>query len=318
MAGGARLLLALAPVLATAQDKAADRKAAPPPPGCARLAQVAQALHLAGPGTAGRYQCDLQQRTPAGQVLALRYQGPEVRDGSSNLVGHYEVDRRTQAVHPWDLAAGKRAATPLAADAVPAPTVMACGLAFELPVEYRITKPRRTQGSGGMGLCAFNVVPTVDAPKELECKSKEEGGSPPYNVCDWRLGGVSEWPTVQVARTRMDTDHRSIEPFQFEDGAWQLPGPQRGAEALERTRFFGKRAYAGEAASGGYWERTRIRKYESIYAGVGSVDAVLMQLTPQLAVVLVDPPTDRSADGVTECRIFCKSLRAAGRPGDEP
>lgn len=311
IAGSAWLLLVLAPVVAMAQDKAA------PPPGCARLAQVAQALHLAGPGTAGRYQCDLQQRTPAGQVLALRYQGPEVRDGSSNLVGYYEVDRRTQAVHPWDLATGKRAAEPLPADAMPPPTVMACGLAFELPVHYRVTKPRRTEGVDGMRLCAFDVVPAKMPPRELECKDKDEGGLPPYKVCDWAIDGAKAWPTVQVARTRIDIDHKQVDPFQFENGAWRLPNAQADAEAAERFRFFGKRAYRGETVTRMSWYRTRIKSSESIYAGTGTTQAVLMQLTPQLAVVLVDPPADDSAGGVKECRIFCQSLRAAGRPGDK-
>ncbi len=198
------------------------------------------------------------------------------------------------------------------------PTVMACGLAFELPVEYRVTRPRRTEGPGGMRLCSFNVVSAANPPKELKCMDKEEGGSPPYNVCDWALSGAGDWPTVQVARTRMDTDHQSIDPFQFEESGWQLPNAYRGAEALKRTRFFGKRAYLGEAVTRGSWYRTRVKKYESMQAGARSVDAVLMQLTPQLAVVLVGPPLDRSADGVTECRVFCGSLRAAGRPGDEP
>ncbi|MBD9393636.1 hypothetical protein [Acidovorax sp. ACV01] len=196
------------------------------------------------------------------------------------------------------------------------PTVMACGLAFELPVQYRITRPRRTEGSGGMGVCAFDVVPAINPPKVLECKNKDEGGSPPYNVCDWTLSGVTDWPTVQVARTRIEVDHQPMEPFQFEGGVWLLP--KVGAEALARTRFFGKRAYLGEAVAGSTWYRTRIKKYESIHAGVGSVDAVLMQLTPQLAVVLVSPPTDSSEGGLEACRIFCGSLRAAGRPADEP
>lgn len=202
--------------------------------------------------------------------------------------------------------------------ATPPATVMACGLAFELPVEYRITKPRRAEGAGGMGLCSFDVVSAKRQPRELECKDRDEGGSPPYKVCDWTVGDGNEWPTVQVARTRIDTDHRSLGPFQFEEGAWQLPNAYRGFDVAERFRFFGKRAYRGEVVTRLYWVRTRVKEYESSYAGAGGVGAVLVQLTPHLAVALAGPPTDRSADGVTECRIFCQSLRAAGRPGDEP
>lgn len=318
LSGGAWLLLALVPVFAAAQEKAVDRLAAPPP-GCARLAQVAQALHLAGPGTAGRYQCDVQQRTPSGQVLALRYQGPEVRDGSSNVVGYYEVDRKTQAVHPWDLATGKRAAQPLVAEAMPAPTVMACGLAFELPVHYRITKPRRSETFDGAPLCSFDVVAARKEPPQLDCKDKEDGGSPPYKVCDWAISDGKAWPTVQVARTRIDTDRKQLDPFTFEDDAWRLPNPYAPAQAAERFDFFGKPAYRGEALVRMSWYRTRVKApYDAMYAGAGSADAVLLQLTPALAVVLVAPPADHPGGDVTECRIFCKTLRAAGRPGDEP
>lgn len=314
----AGLLLVLAPVLGAAQEKAVGRVAGPPP-GCARLVQVAQALHLAGPGTAGRYQCDLQQRTPAGQVLALRYLGPEVRDGSSGLVGYFEVDRRTQAVHPWDLATGKRAAEPLPTDAMPPPTVMACGLAFELPVHYRITKPRRTESFDGVRLCSFDVVAARKEPPQLDCKDKEDGGSPPYKVCDWAISDAKGWPTVQVARTRIDTDHQQVDPFMFEDGAWRLPNPYAPAQAAERFDFFGKPAYRGEALVRMAWYRTRVKApYDAMYAGAGSADAVLLQLTPTLAVALLAPPADHPGGDVTECRVFCKSLRAAGRPGDEP
>lgn len=312
----AGLLWALLPGWASAQAGKAP-KATVPPPACERLVQVARALALAGPGTRGRYHCEVQQRTRAGQALALRYRGPEVADGTSNLVGYYEVDRGTQAVHAWDLATGKRAPGALAGGALPPPTVMACGLAFELPVHYRIAKPRRSE-EGGVRLCSFDVVPAgKPAPLQLDCKDKDEGGSPPYKVCDWAIGGVQSWPSVQVARLQIP-GHQEVGPFVFEEGAWRLPNPYGPAEPVKLADFFGRPAYQGEIIARLSWYRTRTKEFASIHAGTADIPAVLFQLNSALAVVLVNPPGDGADTGASDCTVFCASLRAAGRPGDEP
>lgn len=309
---GAGLLLALLPGWAAAQAGKVSQ-ATVPPSACERLVQVAQALALAGPGTAGRYHCDAQQRTRTGQALALRYRGPEVADGSSNLVGYYEVDRGTQAVHAWDLATGKRAPGPLADGAQPPPTVVACGLAFELPVHYRITRPQRSE-SEGRTVCAFDVVAAKSKPVQVDCKGRREGGSPPYNVCDWAIGSDADRTTVRVAHTRIDRDRWGIDPFVYDNGAWRLPNAYADAAPAERIDFFGRPAYQGAVVSRLVWYRTRTKAYDAIYAGAGDARAVLVQLTPEVAVVLVSPPADDPAADVAECRIFCGSLRVAGRP----
>lgn len=75
---------------------------------CVRLTRAAQALRLAGPATQGRYRCEAQAGGAPHFVFALRYQGVEVTDNSSSLVGYYLVDRRSGAIHVWDLAEGTR------------------------------------------------------------------------------------------------------------------------------------------------------------------------------------------------------------------
>lgn len=239
----AGLLWALLPGWAAAQAGTAP-KATVPPSACERLVQVAQALALAGTGTTGRYHCETQQHTRTGQALALRYRGPEVADGSSNLVGYYEVDRGTQSVHAWDLATGKRAAGALADGALPPPTVMACGLAFELPVHYRTTRPQRSE-SEGRTVCAFDVVAAKSKPVQLDCKGRREGGSPPYNVCDWAIGSDADKTTVRVAHTRLNRDRWGIDPFVYDNGAWRLPNAYADAAPAERIDFFGRPAYQG-------------------------------------------------------------------------
>ncbi len=308
----AGLLWALLPGWAAAQAGTAP-KATVPPSACERLVQVAQALALAGPGTTGRYHCETQQRTRTGQALALRYRGPEVADGSSNLVGYYEVNRGTQSVHAWDLATGKRAAGALADGALPPPTVMACGLAFELPVHYRITRPQRSE-SEGRTVCAFDVVAAKSKPLQLDCKGRREGGSPPYNVCDWAIGSDADKTTVRVAHTRLDRDRWGIDPFVYDNGAWRLPNAYADAAPAERIDFFGRPAYQGAVVSRLVWYRTRTKTYDAIYAGAGDARAVLVQLGSEVAVTLVSPPADDPAAGEVECRIFCGSLRVAGRP----
>jgi hypothetical protein len=75
---------------------------------CARLTRAAQAFHLAGPSTQGRYRCEVQADGAPDFVFALRYQGTEIADNTSNLVGYYLVDRRSGVIHAWDITEGSR------------------------------------------------------------------------------------------------------------------------------------------------------------------------------------------------------------------
>lgn len=194
-----------------------------------------------------------------------------------------------------------------AAEAVPPQTVRSCGVAFELPRTWKITRPRRTVDAQGLAVCAFDVVAAKPAPLQLDCKDEEDGGSPPYEVCDWAIDGGPEWPSVQVAQVDLAATHPSIEPFEFVDGAWRLPNPYADAEPLAASDFFGKPAWRGEALTRMSWYRTRVKSGQRMHAGTGSAEAVLLQLAPGLAVVLVDPPYDD--DERRECRFFCASLR---------
>lgn len=104
----ARLALLLAFAANSANQAGAAEAVAHADQACARLTRAAQALRLAGPATQGRYRCEAQAGGAPHFVFALRYQGAEVADNSSNLVGYYLVDRRNGAIHVWDLAEGIR------------------------------------------------------------------------------------------------------------------------------------------------------------------------------------------------------------------
>lgn len=197
-----------------------------------------------------------------------------------------------------------------AAEAVPTQTVRSCGVAFELPRTWKITRPRRSVDARGLAVCAFDVVAAKPVPPQLECKDGEDGGPPPYEVCDWAIDGGPEWPSVQVAQVDLAATHPSIEPFEFVDGAWRLPNPYADAKPLAASDFFGKPAWRGEALRRMSWYRTRVKSEQRMHAGTGSAAAVLLLLAPRLAVALVDPPYD---DERRECSLFCASLRP-----DEP
>lgn len=104
----ARLALLLAFAANPASQAGAAEAVTRADQACARLMRAAQALHLAGPATQGRYRCEVQPGAAPHFVFALRYQGTEVADNSSNLVGYYLVDRRSGAIHAWDIAEGSR------------------------------------------------------------------------------------------------------------------------------------------------------------------------------------------------------------------
>lgn len=314
---GATLLCCL-PLLASANPQSSQAQA------CALLKAVAQTAQLAGEGLAtGRYGCQSPHETADGWVFALQYLEPSKSSGEPRRLGHFLVDLDVETVTPWappSRTLSSSGARPSGA-AEGAVSVRACGVAFDLPSQYRITRPVRSVSRQGVRMCAFDVVPAQPTPKQLECKDEAEGGSPPYPLCDWDISAGLDWPTVQVARTRLDADHLPLDPFNFERGAWRTPNAHAPAQPSTKVSFFGRQARYGEVLMRASWHRTKAQPAVSMHAGTSSADAYLLQLTPQLAVVLVSPPLDSAvhkSEGVGGCHTFCRSLRAAGRPSEEP
>lgn len=196
--------------------------------------------------------------------------------------------------------------------------VAACGLEFDLPADYKITRPKREQGSqdGQEGRqCAFDVVKAKpDPPQRGDCKDKDDGGQPPYDVCDWviPLPGNAR-PTVRVVRAQPER-LRNVDPFfRGEDGRWMLPNAQAGDQPGEPFDFHGKPAWRGETITRLYWARQRIKDYTGIYAGSGDTAVTLVQFAPDLLVQLQDLPADEGL-----CTVFCPSLRVGARAQDLP
>lgn len=191
--------------------------------------------------------------------------------------------------------------------------VAACGFEFDLPAGTKITRPRREEASGGR-LCAFDVVPTRPGPPPRgECKDEEDGGQPPYDVCDWMIDGGPPSRNVQVVRVR--PGGAPFRNFTLEDdGRWTVSNAQAGAQPADAFDFFGRPAWKGEAIVRMYWWRARTKDYTGIYAGSGGAEVTLVQFAPDLFVELENPPLDE--DG--ECRTFCASLRPGARTQDLP
>lgn len=192
--------------------------------------------------------------------------------------------------------------------------VAACGFEFDLPAGHRITRPKREEASGNR-LCAFDVVPDRPAsPPRGECKDKEDGGQPPYDVCDWIVDDGPPSHNVQAVRLRPGS-RAPFRNFTLEDdGRWTVSNAQAGAQPADAFDFFGKPAWKGEAIVRLYWSRTRTMDYNGIYAGSGGTEVTLVQFAPDLFVELENPPLDE--DG--ECRTFCASLRPGARAQDLP
>ena len=204
--------------------------------------------------------------------------------------------------------------------------VAACGLEFDLPADYKITRPKRTQGEREGRQCSFDIVKAKpDPPQRGECKDKDEGGEPPYDVCDWMLStGGPATPSVRVVRAvnGQPGSLRYIDPFfrghEKEDGEvggrWMLPNAQAGDQPAEPIDFHGKRAWRGETIMRLGWWRQRVKNYTGIYAGSGAVNVTLVQFAPDLFVQLQESPTD----GRDWCTVFCPSLRLGARTQDLP
>lgn len=193
--------------------------------------------------------------------------------------------------------------------------VAACGLEFELPAGYRITRPKRIEEPRDGRRCAFDIVDSRPAPpRRGECKDKDDGGEPPYDVCDWMLDDGPQPSSVQVARTNAGGTPLVDSFSRGEDGRWMVPNAQAGDQPAESIDFFGKPAWKGETIVRMYWRRQRVKDYTGIYGGSGGADVTLVQFAPDLHVQLQNPPADE--DGT--CTTFCASLRLGARGGDLP
>ncbi|MES2612029.1 MAG: hypothetical protein V4679_17390 [Pseudomonadota bacterium] len=204
-----------------------------------------------------------------------------------------------------------------AAQAAPASTVQvaACGLEFDLPAGYKITRPKRSADERDGRACAFDIVKTRPGPAPRgECKDKEEGGQPPYEVCDWMVSGGPPSPSVQVVRTRPGGTALLDSFTRGEDGRWTVPNAQAGDQPAQAAEFCGKPAWKGETIVRLGWWRARTKNYTGIYAGSGGADVTLVPLAPDLFVQLQNPPIDEAG----EFSAFCSSLRLGARAQDLP
>ena len=198
--------------------------------------------------------------------------------------------------------------------------VAACGLEFDLPAGYRITRPKREEDPRDGRQCAFDIIPARYVPPlRGECKDEEDGGQPPFDVCDWMIDDGPEYPAVQVARTRiggrplLDRFQPDTDRLQ-QDSRWMVVNAQAGDQPAEASTYCGKPAWKGETIVRMYWYRSRTSAFNGIYAGSGGADMTLVQFAPDLFVQLRNPPIDDAGAFST----FCASLRLGARTQDLP
>lgn len=211
---------------------------------------------------------------------------------------------------PWLAEAGQR----------PPTHVAACGLEFDLPAGYKVTRPKREADPGNGRQCAFDIVPAKPKPPVRgECMDEEAGGQPPFDVCDWMIDAGPGYPAVQVARTRIGgyplLDAFLLDTYRLrEDSRWMVPNAQAGDQPAEAVTYCGKPAWKGETIVRGTWYRSRTKDYTGIYAGSFGADVTLVQFAPDLFVQLQNPPIDDAG----EFSVFCASLRLGTRTQDLP
>lgn len=202
-----------------------------------------------------------------------------------------------------------------AADRPPVAHVAACGLEFDLPAGYKVTRPQRVTDLSSSASCGFDIVKAKpEPPRRGECMDAEDGGQPPYDVCDWTIDAGPDSPSVQVVRVRPG-GRPVLDAFVLhDDGQWNVVNAQAGDQPAEAIDFHGKPAWTGETIVRGSWRRLRVKHYTGIYAGSFGADVTLVQFAPDLFVQLQAPPLDESG----ECATFCPSLRLGERTQDLP
>jgi len=202
------------------------------------------------------------------------------------------------------------------ADTAPPPAhVAACGLEFDLPAGYKVTRPKRDGSPQDGASCDFDIVQARPAPPQRgECKGREDGGQPPYNVCDWMIAAGPATPSVRVVRAPPGRKPVLSAFAPGDDGRWTVSNAQAGDQPAESFIFHGKPAWRGETIVRGYWYRQRVKHFNGIYAGSFGGDVTLVQFAPSLFVELQDPPQDEGGN----CTTFCASLRLGSRTQDLP
>lgn len=193
--------------------------------------------------------------------------------------------------------------------------IAACGLEFDLPAGHKITRPSRTRDAQGGASCAFDIVQArPEPPQRGDCKDEEDGGQPPYDVCDWMIDAGPAAPSVLVVRAPSGGAPLLGAFVRGDDGRWSVVNAQAGDQPAHAIDFFGKPAWKGETIVRMYWYRQRVKNYTGIYAGSGGGDVTLVQFAPDLFAELQNPPQDENG----ECSTFCRSLRLGARAQDLP
>lgn len=75
---------------------------------CVHLVKVANSQRFAGSQSTGEYKCYVESVKSKFFVLALRYSGMEVKEGTSNLVAYYALEKSNSTVYEWNFANEKR------------------------------------------------------------------------------------------------------------------------------------------------------------------------------------------------------------------
>ncbi|KIQ36247.1 hypothetical protein RT97_02200 [Variovorax paradoxus] len=170
-------------------------------------------------------------------------------------------------------------------------TIAVCGVAFELPAAYRVTRPSRSKNEGGEDECQFSIQMAKPRDKDLyECHEEGYASQPPYDVCDWYLASgplpVGTVASVVVANGRLDAGKQiTVGDFSFDGSAWHLPTRLGEApDALKAVTFFGKQAREGLWEYKGQFRRARTENYETEYGGADGELGGLVQLAPNLLV----------------------------------
>ena len=193
--------------------------------------------------------------------------------------------------------------------------VQTCGIEFDLPAGYRITKPKRSAPSESLSSCEVQIK-SSKPPRSLpmECKSKEEDGRPPYNVCDWTIETTGTTPAIQVFRAQL-SDKPTLGPFSANDNhEWVLPNAYRNPDPVNALSCGPHPGWSGDWITRGQWIRTKVKNDPGHYAGAFDDPFALVQLAPDIAVVLNPQIFELHQDW----QAFCATLRLSPHKRDLP
>lgn len=209
-----------------------------------------------------------------------------------------------------------------AAASAPAPRELACPPLPTSPpagssstcLRRKVIRPKRepsTEGDGEGRQRSFDIVKAKpDPPQRSECKDEDDGGQPPYGVCDWTFPlPDSARPIVRVVRAPPESLRYVTPVFRNEDGRWMRPSARTSdqpGEPFDST-------WRDEAIARPYWWHQSIKNYTPIYAGTGDTAVTLVSFAPDLFVQLHDLPVNKSPR-----TMLCPSLSLGARAQDLP